>query len=129
MTKKLSVLTLFFFIGLSVFAQTQSEKETKDLLAHKWKLTHVEFGGQKIEMPAEAGDSFLDFKADGTILKIDSEGEVKGKWTYDHSTRVISTEDEDGVEKYEILKISETEFSFKTSAEGQTITMILKRVK
>jgi hypothetical protein len=129
MIKRISLFAVLLFIGVFAVAQTQSEKEIKVLLANKWKLTHVEFGGQKIEMPPEAGDSFLDFKADGTILKIDSEGEIKGKWSYDHSTKIINTEDEDGVEKYEILKISETEFSFKTTAEGQTVSMTLKRVK
>jgi len=125
---KLPLLAVLLFIGASAFAQTQTEKEIKDLLAHKWKLTHVEVGGQKMEVPAGVGDSFLDFKADGTILKIDSEEEQKGKWVYDHKTKIITTEDKDGTEKYEIIKISETEFSFKVTDEGQKITMTLKRV-
>ena len=126
---KFPLLAILLFIGAFVFGQTQTEKEVKDLLAHKWKLTHVEIGGQKIEVPAGVGDSFLDFKADGTILKIDSEEEQKGKWTYDHKTKIIITEDEDGVEKYEIVKITATEFSFKVTDEGQTMTMTLKRAK
>jgi hypothetical protein len=129
MIKRVSLFAVLLFTGMFAVAQTQSEKEIKVLLAYKWKLTHVELGGQKIEMPPEAGDSLLDFKADGTILKIDSEGEVKGKWTYDHPTKIISTEDIGGVEKYEILKISETELSFKTIADGQAVSMTLKRVK
>lgn len=124
---KFPLLVILLFIGASVFAQTQTEKEVKDLLAHKWKLTHVEIGGEKMEVPAGAGDSFLDFKADGTILKIDSEAEQKGKWTYDHKTKIITTKDEDGEEKYEIVKISDTEFSFKVTDDGQTMTMTLSR--
>ena len=124
---KFTLLAILLFIGSSVFAQTQTEKEVKDLLAHKWKLTHVEIGGQKIEVPVGAGDSFLDFKADGTLLKIDSEDEQKGKWTYDHKTKTITSKDEDGEENYEIVKISDIEFSFKVTDEGQTMIMTLKR--
>jgi len=125
---KTSLFAILLFIGASSFAQTQTEKEIKDLLAHKWKLTLIEMGGQKLEVPPGVGDSFLDFKADGTILKIDPQKEQKGKWTYDHKTKIITTEDEDGVEKYEIVKISETEFTFKATHEGQAMTMFLKRV-
>ena len=72
--KKFPLLTIVLFLFTASFAQTQTEKEVKDLLAHKWKLTHMEQGGQKMEVPAEFGDSFLDFKADGTITEIDQTG-------------------------------------------------------
>src|SRR6185436_10210685 len=99
---KFPLLAILLFIGASAFAQTQTEKEIKDLLCHKWKLTHMESGGQKIPVPTEFGDSFLDFKADGTVIEIDASEEQKAKWTYDHKTKTITTEDKEGTEKYEI---------------------------
>jgi len=125
---KFPLFAILLFIGASTFAQTQSEKETNDLLSHKWKLTFVEMGGQKIPPPAEAGDSFLDFKADGSLLQIDTTGEEKAKWTYDHKTKTITTVDKDGTEKYEIIKISETELIVKATEEGMTFNLIMKRV-
>ena len=125
---KIPLLTILLFIGASAFAQTQTEKEIKDLLCHKWKLAFVEMGDQKIPPPAEAGDSFLDFKADGSVLEIDKTGEEKAKWTYDHKTKTITTVDKDGTVKYEIIRISETELIVKATEEGMTFNLIMKRV-
>jgi len=125
---KFPLLAILLFIGASTFAQTQTEKEIKDLLAHKWKLTHIEQAGQKMPVPPEMGDSFLDFKADGTILMIDSEKEEKGKWSYDHKTKTVTTKSEEEVQKFEVIKISETELLIKATMEEMTIGMYLKRV-
>ena len=124
---KFPLLVILLFIGASAFAQTQTETEIKDLLVHKWKLTHMERDGKKAEIPAEFGESFLDFKADGTILMIDSEQTEKGKWKYDHKTKTITTESEEEVQKFEIIKISATELVVKGSFEEMTMTMYLKR--
>ena len=124
---KFPLLVILLFIGASAFAQTQTEKEIKDLLVHKWKLTHMEREGKKAEIPAEFGESFLDFKADGTILMIDSEQTEKGKWKYDHKIKTITTESEEEVQKFEIIKISATELVVKGSFEEMTMTMYLKK--
>ena len=125
---KFPLLTMLLFIGATVFAQTQTEKEIKDLLATKWKLTHMEMNGQKAPVPPELGDSFLDFKPDGSIIKTDMSGDQKGKWTYDHTTKVITTTDAEGEEKFEIVKISATELVINFSEEGAKITLTLKKV-
>ena len=124
---KFPLLVILLFISASAFAQTQTEKEIKDLLVHKWKLTHMERDGKKAEIPAEFGESFLDFKADGTILMIDSEQTEKGKWKYDHNIKTITTESEEEVQKFEIIKISATELVVKGSFEEMTMTMYLKK--
>ena len=124
---KFPLLAILLFIGVSAFSQTQTEKEIKDLLVTKWKLTHMEQGGQKMELPAEFGESFLDFKADGTVFMIDSEKSEKGKWTYDHKTKTVSTESEDEKQKFEIIKISPTELVIKGTFEETTMTMYLKK--
>ena len=124
---KFPLLVVLLFIGASAFAQTQTEKEIKDLLIHKWKLTHMEQDGKKAEIPAEFGESFLDFKTDGTILMIDSEKSEKGKWKYDHKTKTVTTESEEEVQKFELIKISATELVIKGAFEEMTMTMYLKR--
>ena len=124
---KFPLLVVLLFISASAFAQTQTEKETKDLLVHKWKLTHMEQDGKKAEVPAAFGESFLDFKADGTVLMIDSEQTEKGKWKYDHKIKTIITESEEEVQKFEIIKISATELVIKGAFEEMTMTMYLKR--
>jgi len=126
--KKFPLLAIVLFLFTSSFAQTQTEKEVKDLLVHKWKLTHMEQGGQKIEVPAEFGDSFLDFKADGTITEIDSEGQEKGKWSYDHKTKTITSEVKEEKIKYDVLKITATELVMKATVEGMTMSLYMKRV-
>ena len=125
---QIPLLAILLFIGASASAQTQTEKEIKDQLTHKWKVTHMEQGGQKMPLPAEFGNSFLDLKADGTVLMIDSEKTERGKWTYDHKTKTVTTVTEEETQKFEVVKISETELVIKTTMEEMTLGMYLKRV-
>ena len=127
---KFTLFIILLFIGVSAFSQTQSEKEIKDLLAHKWKAMLMEQGGQKIPVPPDAGDWFLDIKADGTFTMLDLEGQKKGKWSYDHKTKnfIASNEiDPSDPWKFEVLKVSETELALKVTEEGMTMKMYLKR--
>lgn len=126
--KKIPLLAILLFVFASSFAQTQTEKEVKDLLVHKWKLTHMGQGGEKTAVPTEFGDSFLDFKADGTITEIDSKGQEKGKWSYDHKTKTVTSTVKEEVMKYEVLKITETELVIKATIEEMTMSLFLKRV-
>src|SRR6185503_2538073 len=122
---KFPLLAILLFIGASAFAQTQTEKEIKELLPYKWKVTHMEQGGQKMEIPAGFGDTFLDIKSDGTIVMIDPEKEEKGKWTYDHKTKILTTTTGDDTQKLEIVKVSDAELVIKVSEEDITMTMYL----
>jgi len=129
---KFSLLAIVLFISASIFGQIQSEKEIKSLLAHKWKATHMEEGGQKMPVPAEASDWFLDIKADGTFIMLDSEGLKQSKWNYDHRTKTFTVSNEiDPLDpwKFEIIKVTETELAMKMKEEGETMIMYLKRVK
>ncbi|HEV8271423.1 MAG TPA: hypothetical protein VGQ04_08965 [Chitinophagaceae bacterium] len=128
---KFPLLAILLFVGAFLFGQTRSEKEIKDLLAHKWKATHMEQGGQKMPIPTEAGDSFLDIKADGTLIEISSEGQKKSKWSYDHRTKTFTVSNEvDPLDpwKFELIKVSETELVIKATEDGMTMNMYLKRV-
>jgi len=128
--KKFPLLTIVLFLFTSLFAQTQTEKEVKDLLAHKWKATHMEEqGGQKTPIPAETGDSFLDIKADGTYIMINSKEQKEDKWSYDHKTKTLTFTDALDPWKFEVIKISDTELVMKMIEEGETMIMYLKRVK
>ncbi len=124
---KLPPLAIMLFIGLSAFSQTQTEKEVKSLLVHKWKATHLEEpGGQKIPVPTEMGDWFLDFKADGKIIMIDdSHKEEKGKWNYDHKTKILTVTSEKEPQKFQIRKVTGTELVIEAPEDG---VMYLKRV-
>ena len=125
---KFPLLAVMLLITASAFAQTQTEKEIKELLCHKWKLTHMEQDGKKMEVPAAFGESFLDFKADGTILMIDAEKEEKNKWSYDHKTKTITTQSEAEVQKFEIIRISATELVLNGILEDMKMGMYMKRV-
>jgi Lipocalin-like domain len=125
---KFPLLAILLFVFGSAFSQTQTEKQVKDLLVHKWKLTHMEEGGQKIAVPAEFGDSFLDFNADGTITEIDSKSQEKGKWSYDHKTKTITSEVKKEVVKYEVIKITDTELVIKATIEDMVMNLYMKRV-
>ena len=128
---KFPLFIILLFIGVSAFSQTRSEKEIKELLAHKWKPTHLEEGGQKMLAPAEADDWFIDIKADGTLITLDSEGLKKGKWSYDYKTKnfiFIHEIDPSDPWKFEVIKISDSEIVIKATLDGITTTMYFKRV-
>jgi len=101
------------------------------MLAHKWKPTHLEEGGQKIPVSADTGDWFLDIKADGTYILLDDEGQKKGKWSYDHKTKnFIARNEIDPLDPwtFEVIKVSETELILKVIEEGMTMKMYFKRM-
>ena len=125
---KFPLLAILLFIGGFVFGQTHSEKEIKELLAHKWKATHMEEGGLKTPLPAEAGDWFLDLKADGTLIMVDSEGQKKGKWNYDHKTKTLTATTDLDPWNFQLVKVSATELVLKATENGVTTTGYLKRV-
>ena len=125
---KFPLLAILLFIGISGFSQTQTEQEIKALLCHKWKVTHMEVGGQKVAVPAEFSELYLDIKSNGTLIEIEPEGEHKGTWSYQHKTKTFITDDEDGIKKHEIVKINETEFIMKSDLKGLLMSLIMKRV-
>jgi len=128
--KRFSLLTIVVFLCAASFAQTQSEKEIKGMLTYKWKPIHMEKDGQKMPAPAEAGDWFLDIKADGTFIMLDSDGLEKGRWSYDHKTKnfIASNEiDPSDPWKFEVIKVTKTELVLKVTEEGMTMKLYWKR--
>ena len=128
---KFSLLANFLFIVGSVFGQTHSEQEIKNLLAHKWKASHTEEGGQKMPVPPGARDWFLHLKADGTFNMVDAEGEKKGRWSYDHRTKTLTVSNEIDPSdpwKFDVIKINETELAMRLAEEGETMIAYFKRV-
>ena len=125
---KFPLLAILLFIAASAFAQTNTEKEVKNLLAHKWKATHMEKGGQKTPLPAEAGDWYLDLKADGTLIMLDSEGQKKGKWSYNHKTKTLTTTTDLDPWNFQVVKVNATELILKATEDGVTTTGYMKRV-
>ena len=129
--KRFSLLTIMLFLCAASFTQTQSEKEIKGMLAHKWKPMHMETDGQKVPAPAEANDWFFDMKADGTFIMLDSDGLKKGKWSYDHKTKnFIASNEVDRLDpwKFEVVKVSETELVLNMTEGGMMMKMYMKRI-
>ena len=122
---KFSLLAILLLIVESVFAQTHSEKEIKDLLSHKWKAIYMEEDGQKIPTP---GEWLIDLKTDGTLIMFDFEGQTKGKWSYSHKTKTLTTTLELDPRHFDVVKVSETELVLKITEDGVTMTMYMKRV-
>ena len=128
---KFPLLAILLFIGASAFAQTHTEKEVKDLLAHKWKASHTEEGGKKMPVPPGARDWFLHLNADGTFNMVDAEGEKKGRWSYDHKTKTLTVSSEIDPSdpwKFDVIKINETELAMRLAEEGETMIAYFKRV-
>ena len=78
--------------------------------------------------PPEMGVSYILLKSDGTLIETDEGKDYRGKWTYDHKNMTLTTDDKDGIEKHKIIKITETEFVFRSKVKDLEISMIMKRV-
>jgi len=126
------ILVLPFVSSSTAFSQTKTppktEQEIKTLLCHKWKLTAMEAKGQKVELPPDMGNSFVSFKNDGTLVETDEGKDYQGRWTYDHRTMTLTTNDKDGIENQKIVKISEVELIIKSKWQEITMNLIMKRV-
>lgn len=88
----------------------------------------MEAKGQKVELPPDMGNSFVSFKNDGTLVETDEGKDYQGRWTYDHRTMTLTTNDKDGIENQKIVKISEVELIIKSKWQEITMNLIMKRV-
>ena len=126
--KKISILSILFFICLATFAQKQSEKEVKSLLCHKWKLDYAKAGDERFNLPPGFGNTFLDIKSNGTVIAGDPNKQKKGNWRYDHKTKTLITETGDKSLKHEIIKITKTSLILKSTIETIQLDIVMKRV-
>ena len=108
--KKLLFL-FFIFISLNSYSQVQNlnEDETLTLISsEKWYLAYVIFDGEK-EIDSENTD-WVHFHRNGVHEYTDEGDYEKGKWSYNHNTYTLTTNDLDGVIEYKIISLSKTEF-------------------
>ena len=109
-------------------AKVKTEQEITAMLCKKWKLTHMESEGQRFSLPPEMGESFVTFKADGSLTESDEGNISKGKWTYEHKTMTLKTYDKEGKESHKIISITPEQLILRSDFEGMTVNMVMKKV-
>jgi len=126
--KKISLFLILGFICLATFAQKQPEKEVKGLLCHKWKIDYAKAGDERLPLPSNFENTFLDIKSNGIVIAGDPNKQKTGKWRYDHKTKTLITETNGNTLKQEIIKITATELVLKFDFDGIPINLIMKRL-
>jgi hypothetical protein len=86
----LVILSAFSF-WLTSYTQAQKEKEVKSLLCQKWRLSRIEYFSKKTKNISMV--VICAFGPDGSMTKIDEADTVKGKWSYNHRQKLVTTED------------------------------------
>ena len=126
----LSVI-LTSFVITSIFANDAlsnlSEQQIKTLFCHKWKLNYLEFKGKRKEIPSSLPESILVFLNDGKLEQYEGKTKYTGTWTYNHSTKTITTIDKDGTEKYIIEEVGNELFVMSSKIKGFEFKMGLKK--
>lgn len=127
------ILPLFFiFASVSTGAQNLSklpdEAQVLSLLCHQWNLTYIEGKGKKFNVPGNTPQLHLEFNKDGSLNESAGKKSFKGKWSYNHSTRTITTDDQDGKEAYTLVNISDAELVIRNKIKGIEVNLGLQRV-
>lgn len=125
--KKILVVFILLISGLATFSQKQTEKEVRSLLCHKWKLDHVAAGDQRLPTPPGIDNTFLELKSNGTVIAGDPGKQKKGKWSYNHKTKSLTTETGDKNIKHAIIRITKTQLVLQTVIEGIILNTVMKR--
>jgi hypothetical protein len=117
---------------LSAFSQDASkplaEQDVKSLLCHKWNLSYLEGMGKKISVPGKSPQLLLEFVKDGTLNEKAGKKNYTGKWSYNHDTHIITTNDQDGKEEYTIVNISEAELVIRNKFKRVIVNLGMQRV-
>lgn len=125
-------ISLFIVISGALLASdsfsTLSEAQIKSLVCHKWKLTYLEIKGKKKEIPAKLPESLLIFLPDGKLQELQGKEKFDGSWSYNHTTKTVTTIDKDGTEHHKIINLSQDEFVMNGKYQGFTFNMGFKRV-
>jgi hypothetical protein len=64
----------------------------------------------------------------GTLIEISEGKSYQGKWSYEHKTMSITTDDRDGIEKQKILKITADQLILKSKYNEMPMNLIWKRI-
>jgi hypothetical protein len=123
----ISLMTISFANAQTNLSKVKTENEIKAMLCQKWKPTHMESEGQRFAIPPEM-ETFVTFKADGSLTEVDEGSTSTGKWTYDYKTRTLNTDDKDGKESHKIITITPKQLIISSQFKGITMKTIMKSV-
>lgn len=131
--KKLLLAFILSFILLNIVSANDkvtkfTEQEIKTLLCHKWKLTFLEYKGNKKEIPSKLPESHILFLPDGRLEEYEGKTKYTGTWSYNHTTKTITTIDKDGNEKHAIIELGNELFIMNGKYKGFTFNMGFKIV-
>jgi hypothetical protein len=128
----ISILTLHTTLSITSFGQStasqKTEQEVKNMLCHKWKVSQMEVQGKRIGFPPDWDASIITFNNDGTLIEVSEGKSYQGKWTYEHKTMSIITNDKDGIEKQQILKITSNQLIIKSKYQEMPMNLIMQRI-
>jgi hypothetical protein len=126
--------TLLFILPFLIKGYSQhplallQEQDVRSLLCHKWNLAYLEGLGKKISVTGKSPQLLLQFNNDGTLNESSGKKNYSGKWSYNHSTHLITTDDQDGREEYTIVTLSVEELVIRSKFKGVKFNMGMQRV-
>ncbi len=132
MYKKLVLIFLFFVCLNELFSQNSfvnlTELEAKKLICHKWKLSTIEVKNKKKDVSKKSPSVYLGFLADGKMIETAGSKEFHGTWSYNHSTNILTTHDQEGKEELTVLNLTNDILVLKSKLKGIIINLWLQRI-
>ena len=116
-------------VGQTKSTNVKTEQEIKTLLCKKWKITHMEAEGKRFPVPPEMSESYVTFQQDGSFTEVEEGNTFNGRWTYDHKTKTINTDDKDGKESHKVLTLTTELLILKSNFQGMNMNLVMKSVR
>jgi hypothetical protein len=133
MKKLILFIALTAVISNAIFASdaltSLTEQQIRTMLCYKWKLSFLEYKGKKKEIPAKLPASYIVFLPDGKLEQFEDKNKYLGTWTYNHSTKTVTTIDKDGTEKHTIINLDAKVFVMNGKYQGFTFNMGFSKVE
>ncbi|MEO1010921.1 MAG: hypothetical protein AAFX53_06410 [Bacteroidota bacterium] len=125
--KKIILLT-FLVLTSSQNLIAQEKDEFELITSGKWHLEYVEMAGQKVELPAEMQKmNWVIFHADGKQEGMEEGQKYVGKWKFDKSKKIITTDDLDGKVDQKLISVTENRLIVSVKEQGTEMIMGMKK--
>jgi len=124
--KKIFLICMISLGCYSIAHTQQTEQEVRKLLMHKWKITGMDLDGRTIPMPEEMTE-FFTFKANNIFIDNSDGKDSKGKWTYNHKTKTITTTEDGDIQLHKIVKLTGTDLVVTAKTDEGMSNLLLKR--
>ena len=134
LTLRLALVFLLSLVVTSGHAQSglpKTEQAARVMLCTKWKIVSLEAQGKKMVVQPGMGETYMVLKPDGTFTEIEDNISYKGKWTYNHISKVLFTDDKDGKQNNRVIKLTPDKLVIYSPYQGMPMpmTITLARVK